>query len=674
MKNAFLVLLMALGFFAAADRSAADWIQATDIEGGTVLSLAAVGTTLFAGTENCGVYVSADLGEHWAPSGLPGLTIRAMAAREGELFAGTNDGVFHSTDGGVTWNPAGLTGKTILALAAAGSNLVAGIANGGVALSTDDGMNWTAAGLTGLTVMSFFVSGDRIVALMFYGTAVSTDGGITWGNIQVAQKIFSSNAVKDQTLFAGTSAGVLATADGGDTWFKAGLTGKQVGALGVAGPYLFAAVVNEGVYVSTQSDTNWTQMNEGLTHLSISSFIRIGDKLFAGSYGGGVFRSTGPGTTWTGVNRGMDCIHFISLAAGAGAVCVAGTDHAGVFITQDGGLTWMPAGLTGLSVNALLVQGRNIHAGTSDGLFRSGNYGATWDTVGQAGNSIAAMAFQDQNIIVQLSYFGTRYSTNHGRDWTSIGLSFNAFIYAGANLLGGASNGIRLSTDHGATWGLPMLEGRDIKTMALIGQDVFAGTSTGLYGSTDKGLTWAPKGFISGWSLNESHILFNAIAGSDTSLFAGTDRNGVLHSTDNGATWSEVNKGLSLLTVEALAVGTSDIFAAGAGGLWRRRLSDISTAVDESPGQAQVNFRLGQNYPNPFNSTTRFDFQIKEREMVTLKVFDILGREAATVVSEVLPAGCHSAAWNAGALSSGVYTYRLRAGESVETKKLLLTK
>jgi hypothetical protein len=96
--------------------------------------------------------------------------------------------------------------------------------------------------------------------------------------------------------------------------------------------------------------------------------------------------------------------------------------------------------------------------------------------------------------------------------------------------------------------------------------------------------------------------------------------------------------------------------------------------------------RLFQNYPNPFNPRTEIRFWITDyarlplsnnqggQGLVTLKVFDLLGREVATLVNEVMPPGEHSARFDATALSSGVYFYRLIAGNFVDTKKLIVTK
>ncbi len=85
-------------------------------------------------------------------------------------------------------------------------------------------------------------------------------------------------------------------------------------------------------------------------------------------------------------------------------------------------------------------------------------------------------------------------------------------------------------------------------------------------------------------------------------------------------------------------------------------------------------FALQQNYPNPFNPETEIRYQIPEVSRVTLKVFDPLGREVAMLVNEIQDAGFKSVTFNASNLASGMYFYRMQAGDFVQTKTLLLLK
>ena len=85
-------------------------------------------------------------------------------------------------------------------------------------------------------------------------------------------------------------------------------------------------------------------------------------------------------------------------------------------------------------------------------------------------------------------------------------------------------------------------------------------------------------------------------------------------------------------------------------------------------------YPLSQNYPNPFNPTTTISFSLPSRSIVSLKVFDILGREVSTIVSAELQARSYTRQWNAANMASGVYFYKLAAGSIVETMKLMVIK
>ena len=106
-------------------------------------------------------------------------------------------------------------------------------------------------------------------------------------------------------------------------------------------------------------------------------------------------------------------------------------------------------------------------------------------------------------------------------------------------------------------------------------------------------------------------------------------------------------------------------------------LSDYSLPVGiSSNNETQIPeaMELLQNYPNPFNPSTTITFKIKTNEFVSLKIFDVTGREVQTLVNEKMNAGSYNYNWNASALTSGVYFYRLKAGSFIETKKLMLIK
>jgi hypothetical protein len=83
---------------------------------------------------------------------------------------------------------------------------------------------------------------------------------------------------------------------------------------------------------------------------------------------------------------------------------------------------------------------------------------------------------------------------------------------------------------------------------------------------------------------------------------------------------------------------------------------------------------LMQNYPNPFNAQTQIEFILPEPREIKLTIYDLLGRRVHTVLDEYRQAGVHTVTVDASHLSSGVYFYRLQAGEMVETKRMILLK
>lgn len=97
---------------------------------------------------------------------------------------------------------------------------------------------------------------------------------------------------------------------------------------------------------------------------------------------------------------------------------------------------------------------------------------------------------------------------------------------------------------------------------------------------------------------------------------------------------------------------------------------DSATSTDND-NRIPVSYRLHQNYPNPFNNETVISFSVPESERVSIEVFNLIGQRIATVTDEQYKRGDHSVTWNAAGMSSGVYFYRMRAGDFIETKRMV---
>ncbi len=114
--------------------------------------------------------------------------------------------------------------------------------------------------------------------------------------------------------------------------------------------------------------------------------------------------------------------------------------------------------------------------------------------------------------------------------------------------------------------------------------------------------------------------------------------------------------------------------------IWKGPLNISTSGVDESDlNNIPNSFELEQNYPNPFNPTTNIKYGLPTKSHLTLKIYNLLGQEINTLVDQVVPAGTHETEWNGrdktGAeVASGIYFYKLVAGDFIETKKMMLVK
>jgi hypothetical protein len=107
---------------------------------------------------------------------------------------------------------------------------------------------------------------------------------------------------------------------------------------------------------------------------------------------------------------------------------------------------------------------------------------------------------------------------------------------------------------------------------------------------------------------------------------------------------------------------------------WPLPEGNLLTSVNEKPTVIPETFALLQNYPNPFNPSTAIQYNIPQAESVVLKVYNMLGQEVQTLVTEVQNPGSYTVTFNASRLASGVYFYRLTAGEYVKIRSMLLVK
>jgi len=668
----------------------------------SVSSFAVSGSNLFAGTNGGGVFLSTNNGTNWTPvnDGLSNanslyvssLVVSPTGTGDTNLFAGTKAGVFLSTNNGTSWTSVLSGNGDIYHLAVSsngtgGTNLFAGYSfetglGGGIALSTNNGTSWSsinpseyagAVAILSLTALPNGTGGTNLYAGLLPnpdiaslytggGLLLSTDNGTSWtaidkgltNNIVETMAFtpnFTPNGPRGTNIFAGTPAGIYLSTNNGTSWtpvVDSGLTNLSVSSLGafIQGgtnvTYLFASAGKEGIFLSTDNGTSWAQADSGLSNLDVTAFAfsPVTDRpvpswgetnVFAGTYFGRVYLYNGavlPSmASWSEVDSGLinNCGSVLTLAvypAGTGAAnLLAGTSN-GVFLSTNSGTSWAQCGLANINVSS----------------FASDIIGA--GPAGGGGLNLFAGTFNS----------GIYLSTNNGTNWTPVdsGLT-NTYIRA----LAVSSNGMTGGVSY-----------------------IVAGTDNGLFLSTNSGTSWVKTGLINtSFVFSVSSLAVAVTAPNSTDIFAGTNT-GVFLSTNNGQSWSPVNTGLTntSINVNSLIVSGTNLIAATSGGIWIRPLSDMITGVKNQQYNLPANYSLQQNYPNPFNPSTIINYSVPKAGFVTIKVYNVLGKEVATLVDREKSAGNYSVQFNAGKLASGIYFYRMQSGSFVQTKKLTLLK
>jgi hypothetical protein len=171
---------------------------------------------------------------------------------------------------------------------------------------------------------------------------------------------------------------------------------------------------------------------------------------------------------------------------------------------------------------------------------------------------------------------------------------------------------------------------------------------------------------------------------SGNNLIAGTGNGDIFISSNFGSTWTEKSEGLpqSNDTINCLLDANNYIFAGtSANSVYRRSKSEI-IGIQQISSEIPSSFSLSQNYPNPFNPATKIKFSIPNstppaplpRGTVSLKVYDITGKEVAVLINETLQPGTYEVTFDGSGLTSGVYFYKLYAGDYMETKRMILIK
>jgi photosystem II stability/assembly factor-like uncharacterized protein len=370
-------------------------------------------------------------------------------------------------------------------------------------------------------------------------------------------------------------------------------------------------------------------------------------------------------------------------------VLFAGTASSGIYSTSDQGSSWQrrDSGVISSSCNAINTQSNNYIAGTSNGVYVSQDNGNTWFT----SSSITGITDPQINTIcldVNGDVFvGTNssifYMPNGGKGAFSprnsglpAGATINAlFDYPNQSeqLWCGTNAGLFLSNDHGANWS--KVSGITSHVNSILCQGIIlVCTTVGLFESNNNGKNFGGP-FNS--TMDVDYLSQCIVPTPNPSIWMqliGTGFAGKVYSTTNwGNQCSDKSNGLTVTRINCLAVMGPYLIAGTDNGIWKRALEEL-TPVENQTNLIPEHYFLSQNYPNPFNPATVINYQIPRYGLVTLKVYDILGREIKTLVNGFKPQGNYSVNFNAGSLSSGVYFYKLNFGGYSSIKKMILLK
>lgn len=675
------------------------WRQTNGPDGGSVYSLQSDGNGNIYANAYSAVFRSSDRGQHWDQSGLRTALVASLAVNgQGDVFAGSNNlGMFRSTDHGTTWTAinAGLTEAWFPSVAVAGNgDIYAGSGTGNLFRSTDNGDRW---GLLYTTP-----SGNRIYSIVFNqlghiflgtvfpggGVFRSTDAGLSWQPVNdglTTTDVYSLDLNPGGDLFAATrGGGVFRSTDNGTHWMAVnnGITYLFMSYLEITQGVIYAGSYF-GLFRSTDNGDSWVQLANGLTNGQILSLLAYPDGfVIAGTMSGtGVFRSTDGGDNWTQSNNGLRASTIAAIAANSATGLLVTDQNTGVFRSTNNGTTWNRVyddGHSGFVRRVLLTQIGTAYASVSSGIIRSTNSGASWSQV------LATSSIRDVGVAGNGNIFaagnGLYRSTDDGLTWSidftgspfyTLGIAPNGTVFAGTR----PSDNRRIvrSTDNGVSWEEVWSgSGYFFESIAFnsLGH-VFAtdGSQGTILCSTDNGGTWSPLN-VAGATSEVRAVVVNA----DQRLYCAT-RDGVYRSTDNGDSWSIMSTGGLVDTdVKSFAIDADGYLLAGTVGGGVFRTTSPITDVPQTGGVVPLSFSLEQNYPNPFNPRTIIEFSVPQSGDVHLGVFNVLGQEVASLVSEYVQPGKHQASWDATGVGSGVYFYRLQAGGFVQSRRLVLLK
>lgn len=394
----------------------------------------------------------------------------------------------------------------------------------------------------------------------------------------------------------------------------------------------------------------------------------IAPYLYVANNGAYVYRTSNSGTTWDSLRVTPDghFSRFVLQKENAVVFSESGslgksTNNGITFFERFGNGT--SSGSTILSYDKLNYTEYILKNDYSNYLLFS-NYGTSyWDTIKPVpfGEPKQFFVHDSKNYLILRTNVGSNYYTN---------------LYKADNFTGTLNDFQKIGNGLPTDVNFPQIKIINNKFYAVCAEK-------GIYVSEDFGFNFIPlnNGLPLGAPDNN---YYNEIVGVGTKLFTLNNSKGIYYSSNNGLSWVNVNSNINGLRVYGqIGVDNNYLYCIAYKNyssepdyvrLYRRPLSDFTVGVSAISSETPSRFTLGQNYPNPFNPSTKISFSIPKNEFVSIKVFDISGKEIAQLVNNEMKAGSYEYTFNGSSLASGVYFYRISTPNFTETKKMTLVK
>jgi ligand-binding sensor domain-containing protein len=733
----------------------------------------------------------------WQFTGGPyyGAATTIVCNSNGVVFAGTQVGVFRSTDDGATWSWVTKSSGTfdVSALAVQGDGKVfMGVTSGKIYRSDDNGDTWSVAsnGLPGNMITDLKCrGGDTLFAATdSAGIYRSTTNGDIWKNANTGLQNLYMNCLtvpKHGRMYAGTQCGTYYSADNGSTWDTVVGFGTERGSMVCANSTGTVFITNGATNKSTDNGASWTNISieadtiyNAITHKPIIEYLIITWPTFWQCDSNGNFytldfretnynvinKSTNGGSSWSSTRLIRSGGTFISGQLMSFNTSAYDSAYIGIFNTMcfspkgyvflgsaKGGIlrfssadssTWLRGtkSIAARSINCMLPKGNTILAMTEGGLFRSSNNGNEWACNNHYINMNNHSLDINPNGVLFMTNDAVYSSTDDGLSWGQCASPTNSMASIAISTNGNIciSNGVLpyldLSTDNGASWQMissaacsTLVAGTNgnvyglrnssfyyssdslkiwkslyitdyisfsyaatpmVQIFAEINNNYYCGTCNGIVLSTDKGATWNyynqglpevikvtyAESDGSSYSISGYPTITAITANTSGDVFVGSDH-GVYCLVHGSNQWCALNQGFpASVSISSVVVDSLDYLYAGTADGMIFKTTMITTGIAGEKNTTPLTWNLQQNYPNPFNPSTKINYQLASKSYVSLKVYDVLGREIATLADGYQVAGKYETQWNGTRNASGIYFVTLRTSGYTKTMKMVLLK